>query len=240
MPVVMTDLIIEHAHGNPPVLPASLAQESAALPSAPSGRVAHVGVAVMCYPDPHIVPAIWAWFCSLICCQEQKKKKKFLELSPAGSAQWGTAPESFYRAKRVQIRWNLPFVADSPPPLRPPSKTFCFSTTNIFQSPGPLSSQFLLFFFLFFWTCKQPGSKSGRQPADVAGPCLQDCSAQRGCVSPVKNLVRRNSNWTGLTGPINDKSHSFMDIMLRVAAAEGSRQESNVAARHEHTCSLCI
>lgn len=116
MPVVMTDLIIEHAHGNPPVLPASLAQESVALPSAPSGRVAHVGVAVMCYPDPHIVPAIWAWFASLICCQEQKKKKKkLLELGPAGSAQWGTAPESFYRAKRVQIRWNLPFVADSPP-----------------------------------------------------------------------------------------------------------------------------
>ena len=227
MPVVMTDLIIEHAHGNPPVLPASLSQESAALPSAPSGRVAHVGVAVMCYPDPYIVPAIWAWFCSLICCQEQKKK--LLELGPAGSAQWGTAPESFYRAKRVQIRCNLPFVADSPPHTHTHSnrhpKHFVFQRLTFSSRPLLFLPNFFFFFFFFFffWTCKQPGSKSGRQPADVAGPCVQDCSAQKGCVSPVKNLVTTNSNWTGLTGPINDKSHSFMDIMVRCSSCRRVR-----------------
>ncbi|KAK2912965.1 hypothetical protein Q8A73_007078 [Channa argus] len=35
-------------------------RECSAAKRSQSGRVAHVEVAVMCYPDPHIVPAIWS------------------------------------------------------------------------------------------------------------------------------------------------------------------------------------
>lgn len=70
------------------------------------------------------------------------RTKKLLKLGLAGSTQWGTTPESFYRANRVQIRSNLPPPPrPTPPPPQPPSKTFCFSTTHIFQS-----SSFPIFF----------------------------------------------------------------------------------------------
>lgn len=170
MPMVMTDLIIGHTQGTHLFCQLCSHIKCSVAKRSQSGRVAHVGVAVMCYPDPYIVPAIWIWFCSLIRCQEQKK---LLKLGPAESTQWGTAPESFYRAMKVQIRCNLPFVANSPPtrqsPPRPPSKHFVFQRLTF--------SSCLVFFLLsFFKSYKQPGSKSGRQPADVAGPCVQVCN----------------------------------------------------------------
>lgn len=137
MPVVMTDLIIGHAQ-NPPVLPALLSHNVQCC------QVLTVWAGGTCWGGSNVLPRSLyspSYLGLILFSHLLPRTKKLLKFGPAGSAQWGTAPESFYRAKRVQIRCNLLSVANSPL-TRPPSKTFCFSTTHIFQSPGLLPSQF--------------------------------------------------------------------------------------------------
>lgn len=156
----MADLIIGHAHGTHLFLQFCSQIKCSAAKCSQLGQVAHVGVALMCYPDPCTVPAIWVWFCSLICCQD--------ETNSTGSTQWGAAPESFYKAEREKIRCNAPL---SPTPNHPHQHPKHF----VIQ-PLTFSSRLVFFLSLFSLSCKQPGNKSGKQPADVAGRCVQDCS----------------------------------------------------------------
>lgn len=136
----MTDLITRHAHATHLFCQLCSHIKRSVAKRSQSGRVAHVGVAVMSYPDPYIVPSI-SWSDSALSSAAKNKKKSVSSL--AWTDPLNAAPESFYRG---QIRCNpcsTPTTTTTEANQhRPPSKTFTFSTTHIFQSPD-LPSQFV-------------------------------------------------------------------------------------------------
>lgn len=135
----MTDLIIGHAQ-NPPVLPALLSHK------VQSCQALTVWAGGTCWGGSNVLPrSLYSpSYLDLILFSHllPRTKKKLLKLGPAGSAQWGTAPESFYRAKRVQIRCNLPFVAKSPPTQTTVQNILFFNDSHF---PVAWSSSFPIF-----------------------------------------------------------------------------------------------
>lgn len=189
----MTDLIIGHAHGTHLFCQLGSHIKCSVAKRSQSGRVA-----VMCYPDPYYSPS----YLGLILFSHllPRTKKKLLELGLAGSTQWGTAPESFYRAERVQIRCNLPSSQQGQlPPTHKHKHTHTPSTIQkhfVFQRLT-FSSRlvfFLLNFFFFLVASSQAANQAGSQQMWQALVCRT-----AGCVSPVKNsassLVQQNRTY---------------------------------------------
>lgn len=202
----MTDLIIGHAHETHLFCQLCSCVKRIVAKCSQSERVAHGGVAVMCYTDPHIVPAIWVWFCSLICCQVEKN---VCSCSSAGSTQWGTAPESFYR---VQIRCNLRFVAKSLL-QRAASKTFCFSSAHFFQSLNSLPPN--------FFNLRKKKLKAENQAGSQQ--MWQACRVQRGCVSPTKNSVSHTPTERDLLVPLmTNRTPPLLCHSLDIKAGSGA------------------